>query len=68
MQTHYFPNPHPLPEEWLLMTARPVYNALESFGAENNVWFVCTILLIIGFLHAKHHMSKIYLSHPAINT
>jgi hypothetical protein len=66
MQTHRLPGPHSLPEEWPLATARPVRNALESFGAANDVWFVCTILFIIGFLHAKHHMSKLYLSHPAI--
>jgi hypothetical protein len=57
MHTHHFPSPHPLPEEWPLATARPVRNALESFQAANDVWFVRIILLIIGFLHAKHHMS-----------
>lgn len=43
--------------EWPLATAGPIPNTLDSFVTANDVWFIRLILLVVGFLHTKHHMS-----------
>ena len=50
---------HPVQDhlEWPLATAGPISSALDSFTTANDLWFVRVILLVVGFLHTKHHMS-----------
>ena len=43
--------------EWPLATAGPIPSPLDSFTTANDLWFVQVILLVVGFLHTKHHMS-----------
>lgn len=43
--------------KWLLATSAPVRNTLDTFSKAHDKWFVRAVLLIVGFLHTKHHMS-----------
>jgi hypothetical protein len=42
---------------WPLASSAPVLNTMESLLASYEHWYICIILLIIAFLHTKHHLS-----------